>query len=111
MYEHYTTKIKRKYTQERQKMNNFCIEATDAMMLLLLDIKKLEKIHFDFDDEIDSIKGILEKEDRFDVLQLGQFDRIKLNNEIEIDYILKIKSQVEQFLDYLGKVEAEKGVI
>lgn len=93
-------------------MDNFCIEATDAMMLLLLDIKKLEKIHFDFDDEIDQIKANLKKEDSFNVLQPERlFDRIKLNNEIEIDYILKIKDQVEQFLDNLGKIEAEKGVI
>lgn len=82
-------------------MDIYNIEAADRTRLLLLDIKKLEKIHFDFDDDIDSTKAILEAEHMENVLELAKFNRTKLNIEIEIDYILKIKNQAEELLEYL----------
>lgn len=89
-------------------MDNLQIEAHDKMNLLLLDIKKLEMIHCDFDDEIDSTKLILEESNRNDVLQLAQFDRTKLKIEIEFDYILKIKQQAEELLESLERAEEQR---
>lgn len=89
-------------------MDNLQIEAYDKMNLLLLDIKKLEMVHCDFDDEIDSKKLILEESNRNDVLQLAQFDRTKLKIEIEFDYILKIKQQAEELLESLERAEEQR---
>lgn len=88
-------------------MSIYNIEAIDRTRLLLLDIEKLEKIHFDFDDDIDSTKAILEAEHMENVLELAKFSRAKLNIEIEIDYILKIKHQAEELLESLERAEQQ----